>query len=278
MPLDRQRPSSCAKCFFEQICQAPEEFQASVATSAIMVAAAITLPMVEALMMNTAGDDINDARGETDNVNTVTMFRRRTALLILTALAGAGIFVSPLLGPLWRFAFQGEELKGRCVLRRCCHGVALRFSRESAAKRNCQNDISPMPPTPQNYCRIVSHHVACIVHLVYSWRNVNKHKHFNYVAQAFGSHGLGEDSGAASSRGLSSLSAFCLWNRLLLLFPALAAYSTSGLTQGVFFVGTSCTSHARRFHNSCESYTCNTLENKRRRKQQNAHTIMPCGQ
>ncbi len=109
--------------------QAPEEFQIAAATSAILVVAAFALPLVEAFMMGMAEDEVDGMGEETSNANTAILYRRRTALLVLTALTGAGIFASPVFGPLWRYAFEGEKLNSRCELRRRdLYGLSLFFS------------------------------------------------------------------------------------------------------------------------------------------------------
>ncbi|CAN0338607.1 unnamed protein product [Ectocarpus sp. 12 AP-2014] len=75
--------------------QAPHEFLSAVATSASLALAAVSLPLVESIMTDTADE--------------TAMHRRRTAMLVITALAGMVVVAAPVLHPLWLLVFKDDE-------------------------------------------------------------------------------------------------------------------------------------------------------------------------
>ncbi|CAM9943004.1 unnamed protein product, partial [Ectocarpus fasciculatus] len=75
--------------------QAPHEFLSAVATSASLGFAAVALPFVESVMRDAADETV--------------MHRRRTAMLVITALAGIVVVAAPALQPLWLLVYKDEE-------------------------------------------------------------------------------------------------------------------------------------------------------------------------
>ncbi|CAB1117007.1 unnamed protein product [Ectocarpus sp. CCAP 1310/34] len=75
--------------------QAPHEFLSAVATSASLALAVVSLPLVETIMRDTADE--------------TAMHRRRTAMLVITALVGMVVVAAPVLHPLRLLVFKDDE-------------------------------------------------------------------------------------------------------------------------------------------------------------------------
>ncbi|CAM9128093.1 unnamed protein product [Ectocarpus sp. 6 AP-2014] len=104
--------------------QAPHEFLSAVATSASLALAVVSLPLVESIVTDTADE--------------TAMHRRRTAMLVITALAGMVVMAAPVLHPLWLLVFKDEEFNSGGV-----YGFGKRGKQtESVQDVHMQNQIS----------------------------------------------------------------------------------------------------------------------------------------
>lgn len=141
----RARATYLADAKLKKMKKAPHEFKAATATSITLALAAVALPLMDELM----GGAMEE--GTLDGDSGVAIRRRRTAMLVATALVGFGVVGASVFRPISVFISEGENFNARYEVagkasRNCVVQVVLEVygDRDALYEESCRRSRSPV--------------------------------------------------------------------------------------------------------------------------------------